>query len=224
MAKSNFFKILGKNILPILAGIILLCVLCNISYNNAFVEGFECVGKHVAKAKGGCEEKEECCKCRTSFTHASGNMNEEMKKVGCGEKGHPCAKICAYCGSWENPCKSKVASKKQAPSKASARGLRGYKCIPGFTTPAKIVGGEVACLSKNNKNCEWKGGYCDGDKVAKSIPSDIFSDRTALLCGPGHKKKWDKAGYDIPNHWCNKMKKALGFDKKKSPYYRAAGG
>ena len=149
MAKSNFFKILGKNILPILAGIILLCVLCNISYNNAFVEGFECVGKHVAKAKGGCEEKEECCKCRTSFTHASGNMNEEMKKVGCGEKGHPCAKICAYCGSWENPCKSKVASKKQAPSKASARGLRGYKCIPGFTTPAKIVGGEVACLSKN---------------------------------------------------------------------------
>jgi len=41
MAKSKFFKILGKNILPILAGIILLCILCNISYNNALVEGFK---------------------------------------------------------------------------------------------------------------------------------------------------------------------------------------
>lgn len=69
MAKSKFFKILGKNILPILAGIILLCILCNISYNNALVEGFKegiphalhhkyAAGAHMDEWKKNAAEKE----------------------------------------------------------------------------------------------------------------------------------------------------------------------
>ena len=102
-------------------------------------------------------------------------------------------------------------------SKAPAN-AQGYKCIPGFSTPAKLIGGEVACLSSNKKDCKWNKGYCDGDKVAKSIWKN--PDSTALLCGPGHTKFWKGPGYENANHWCNKMKKPLGFDEKNSPYYR----
>jgi hypothetical protein len=95
---------------------------------------------------------------------------------------------------------------------------QGYKCVGGLTTPMKIIGGEVACLSKNKKDCEWRKGYCKGNKVTKSIWSG--ADRTALLCGPNHTRFWRGPGYENAGHWCNKAKQPLGFNERNSPYYR----
>ncbi len=82
----------------------------------------------------------------------------------------------------------------------------------------KIIGGEVACLSSNNKDCKWGQGYCKGNKVAKAIWGN--ADRTALLCGPNHTRFWRGPGYENRNHWCNKAKRPLGFNQRNSPYYR----
>lgn len=96
---------------------------------------------------------------------------------------------------------------------------RGYKCVAGLSSPMKIIGGEVACLSSNKKDCKWGQGYCKGNKVAKAIWGN--ADRTALLCGPNHTRFWRGPGYENRNHWCNKAKRPLGFNQRNSPYYRA---
>jgi hypothetical protein len=85
----------------------------------------------------------------------------------------------------------------------------------------KLIGGEVACLSKNKTDCEW--GQCKNNKFVGSVWSG--GDDTALLCGLTHAARGAGSGgpgYGDSNHWCEKAKVSLGFNEKNSPYYLGA--
>jgi hypothetical protein len=81
-----------------------------------------------------------------------------------------------------------------------------WKCLAGINVPLrKNVGGDVECMSQNNKDCLWKSNESECKLLLSSPPSDL----KPLVCGDMHKSQWGDTGYDNPIHWCAKGKLQL---------------
>jgi hypothetical protein len=75
-----------------------------------------------------------------------------------------------------------------------------WKCLPGIPTPVRInTGGDLECMSQNNRDCLWKGNDAECNKLLAAPPGDL----KPLACGAMHKKEWGGTGYD-GGHWCQK--------------------
>ncbi len=78
-----------------------------------------------------------------------------------------------------------------------------WKCIGDIKAPMTRINGEVACLSYNNRDCEWDA--CKNGKLTISATREP----KPLLCGADHKAKHGSTGYDNPEHWCSKVNNAM---------------
>jgi hypothetical protein len=75
-----------------------------------------------------------------------------------------------------------------------------WKCLPGIHTPVRInSGGDLECMSLNNRDCLWKGNDAECKTLLASTPENL----KPLACGAMHKKEWGGTGYD-GGHWCQR--------------------
>lgn len=81
-----------------------------------------------------------------------------------------------------------------------------WRCLTGINVPLrKNVGGDVECMSQNNKDCLWKGNEIECNNLVLNEPANL----KPLACGEMHKAQWGGIGYDNPAHWCAKAKAQL---------------
>jgi len=77
---------------------------------------------------------------------------------------------------------------------------RSYSPIPGYSCPMRLHRGQIECMSNNHRDCLWEG-QCE-DKLSSYNTAAI----RPLRCGKMHLREWGNTGYDIPDHWCQKIR------------------
>lgn len=81
-----------------------------------------------------------------------------------------------------------------------------WACYDGIYVPIKqTASGDPACLSRDGMNCVWS----TDDAGCKATLANMGSPVNQLACGADVKSKWGITGYEDPNHWCAKGKKAM---------------
>ncbi len=78
--------------------------------------------------------------------------------------------------------------------------------MPGIPVPLrKNAGGDVECMSLNDKDYLWKGNDAECNSLLASPPGNL----KPLACGEKHKQQWGTTGYYNPEHWCAKRKRTI---------------
>jgi hypothetical protein len=94
------------------------------------------------------------------------------------------------------------------PAPAPAPKETPWKCLPGINVPLRRnVGGDIECMSNNNKDCLWKGTADECNNLIAKPPVP----QNPLVCGAMHKKEWGSSGYDNTDHWCAKGQLQLSY-------------
>jgi len=88
--------------------------------------------------------------------------------------------------------------------------LPSWQCMTGdgtyYAPLRKGASGDIECMSKDGRNCEWKQGKAACDPVAAAPVSPM----NPLACGNAHNSLYGMTGYTTPGHWCAAGRAALG--------------
>ncbi|KAI9004385.1 hypothetical protein DFJ74DRAFT_713126 [Hyaloraphidium curvatum] len=93
-----------------------------------------------------------------------------------------------------------------------------YACLPapdagavGMSVLVKLdAWGEVACASRNSKDCIWLPSTCC-EVWSRGFP--LGSGTPYVACGEYHRSVWGSPGYGDPSHWCERGRALLSANR-----------